>query len=60
MNNDFNTYLWNLLKNHYGHNVSIAIWGNEDDPANVSLIDEDTNEIIIDAELYTLCARDDI
>jgi len=49
-----------FIKNHYGHNVSIAIWGDEDDPANISLVDENTNEIIIDAELYTLCARDDI
>lgn len=59
-NTIFNDYLWNLLKKHYGHKVSIAIWGEENNPANISLVDEDTQEIIIDAEIYTLCGRDDI
>lgn len=57
---DFNTYLWDLLKDHYGHKVEIAIYGDIDDPVSITLEDMDTNEVIIDAEIYTLCAREDI
>lgn len=50
-------YLWNLLKNHIGHRVEIHSYGDIDNPANICLADVDTNEIIIDAELYTLVPR---
>ena len=49
--------LWNILKDHYGNNVEIAIYGDPEDPANIALEDTDTNEVILDAELYTICAR---
>ena len=52
-------YLWNLLRKHFGHTIEIAIYGDPDDPASVTLEDMDTCEVILDAALYTLCARED-
>ena len=52
-------FLWNLLKSHAGHKVEIAIYGDWNDPADIVLEDIDTNEVILDAELYTLRARKD-
>lgn len=54
-----NMLLWNILKEHVGHHIEIAIYGDPDNPSNVCLEDMDTNEVILDAELYTLCARED-
>lgn len=54
MNND--TLLWDILKEHAGHHVEIAIYGNDD---SITLEDMDTNEIILDAGIYTICARED-
>ena len=59
METDYDKLLWNILKEHYGHKVEIAIYGNVDDPANICLEDMDTNEIILDAGIYTICARED-
>lgn len=56
---DMNTILWDLLKEHRGHKVSIVCYGDWDDPADICLEDEDTNEVILDAEIYTICARED-
>ena len=56
---DYNNLLWDLLKNHYGHKVEIAIYGDIDNPASVTLEDMDTDEVILDAEIYTICARED-
>lgn len=55
-----NDALWNLLKGHFGHRVEIAVYGDTDSPASVTLEDLDTNEVILDAELYTICGRSDI
>ena len=55
-----NEFLWNLLKDHIGHDVYIVYYGDPDDPANIALECNDCGEVILDAELYTLCARDDI
>ena len=52
--------LWNILREHFGHNVQIAIYGDIDSPASITLEDMDTNEIILDAELYTICQRSDV
>ena len=52
-------FLWNTLKKHADHELEVQVYGDWDDPANVCLADVDTNEIIIDAELYTLAARDE-
>ena len=54
-----NELLWNVLKEHWGHEVHIVGYGDEDDPANISLECEDCGCIILDAELYTIAARDD-
>lgn len=51
--------LWDILKDHWGHKVEIALYGDKDDPANISLEDMDTNEVILDAGIYTICARED-
>ena len=56
---NYNNLLWDLLKNHYGHKVEIAIYGDIDNPANVTLEDMNTDEVILDAEIYTICARED-
>ena len=52
-------WLWNVLLSHYGHKVSIQIYWDGETPMSVTLEDENTNEIVLDAELYTLKARDD-
>ena len=56
---DYNKILWDLLSKHYGHNVEIAKYGDVDNPADVCLECLDCNEVILDAEIYTLCARED-
>lgn len=55
----FNTLLWDILKEHWRHHVSIALYGDENNPASVVLECKDCNEIVLDAEIYTLCARED-
>lgn len=55
-----NLALWNLLKGHLGHRVEIAVYGDPESPTDVVLEDMDTNEVILDSELYTLQERNDI
>lgn len=56
-------WLWYKLLSHYGHKVSIQIYwdwsGEKPVPVSVTLEDESDGEIVLDAELYTLKARDD-
>lgn len=59
-NYNWNTVLWNKLKAHIGHDISIVSYGNTDDPANICLECNDCNEVLIDAGIYTLIARTDI
>lgn len=54
-----NELLWNLLKEHFGHKVEIAIYGDIDNPMSITLEDLDTDTVILDAEIYTICSRDD-
>ena len=56
---DFNVFLWNRLKEHFGHTVEIAIYGDTKNPASITLEDLDTNEVILDAGIETICARED-
>lgn len=56
---DEDKILWDVLKKHIGHNVEIAYYGDKENPANVCLECADCNEVILDAEIYTLCARED-
>lgn len=53
------TLLWDILKTHFGHSVCIACYGDPDNPADVCLECEDCGEVLLDAELYTLKARED-
>ena len=59
MDYHFNNLLWETLLKHKGHNVRIVTYGDPDDPADVCLECEDCGEVILDAEIYTLCARED-
>ena len=58
--NRYNTLLWDELKKHRGHHVSITSYGDWDNPKNISVECEDCNEVILDAELYTICGREDV
>ena len=51
--------LWDLLLAHKGHELAIAVSGDPDNPQNVSLECLDCNEVVLDAELYTICAREE-
>lgn len=53
--------LWDKLLEHADSRVEIAVYRakNTDEPCDVCLEDTDTSEVILDAELYTLLARDD-
>jgi len=53
-----NLLLWNLLKKHAGHEVEIVTYGDPNDPADVCLECEDCGEVILDAEVYTITARE--
>lgn len=58
---DNNMLLWNTLKDHIGHELSIVKYGKDpDDPFDICLEDEDTGSVILDAEIYTICARSDL
>lgn len=55
-----NLLLWNALKQHIGHQVEIASYGDGECLCDVCLECIDCGEIILDAELYTLCTRGDL
>lgn len=57
--NDKDKILWDVLSRHRGHKVDIVSYGDWDDPACVCLECEDCGEVVVDAELYTLCPRED-
>ena len=57
---DYNNLLWDILKEHRGHNVQIVSYGDFDDPDNIALECEDCGAVILDAEIYTICAREDV
>ena len=47
------------LLEHLGHKVEIAVYGDPKNPVCVSLEDVDSNEVILDGEIYTLAERGD-
>ena len=53
------TALWKTLEEHWGHNVRIVKYGDLDAPADICLECDDCGLVILDAELYTLQARND-
>lgn len=54
---DENNLLWDVLKKHFGHHVEIAVYGDVKLPHDVCLECMDCNEVVLDAEIYTLTAR---
>ena len=59
MDKEMNELLWNILKEHFGHKVEIAIYWDVDNPVSITLEDMDTGAVILDAGIYTICARED-
>lgn len=59
MDENPNTMLWDILKKHRGHTVNIVSYGDWDNPQDICLECEDCGEVVLDAEIYTLYARDD-
>ena len=55
-----NNLLWDALKAHIGHEVSIVAYGDAKNPADVCLECEDCGSVILDAELYTLIEREEV
>lgn len=55
-----NTWLWEILKKHRGHQVSIVSYGDWDAPQDICLECETCSEVILSAETETICARDDV
>ena len=52
--------LWNTLFKHMGHKVEIVAYGEDvHNPADVCLECVECNQVILDAEIYTICARED-
>ena len=54
-----NLILWNALKGHIGHSVKIVYYGDIINPQDVCLECTDCDEVVLDADIYTICARDD-
>ena len=53
-----NMILRNKLKKHRGHKVSIVSYGDWNNPVDICLECEDCGEVVLDAEIYTLCERE--
>ena len=51
--------LWDVLDHHFGHKVVIVKYGDIKNPADICLECEDCDEVILDASIYTICARED-
>lgn len=54
-----NEILWNTLFQHWGHHVEISFYGDADNPADICLECMDCNEVLVDAGIYSICARED-
>jgi hypothetical protein len=57
---NYETLLWDILKQHFGHHVVVALYGDPDDPVDVCLECEDCGCVLLDAGIYTICAREDV
>ena len=49
----------NSQERNRGHEVSIVSYGDWDNQEDICLECEDCGEVILDAEIYTLCTRED-
>ena len=57
---DYEKLLWDILSAHRDHRIVVATYGDIDDPVDVCLECEDCCEVLIDAWIYTICAREDV
>lgn len=57
---NYDMLLWDILKQHHGHHVYVALYGDVDDPVSVTLECEDCGSIVLDGGIYTICAREDV
>ena len=51
--------LWNILFKHRNHKVEIVTYGDSENPEGISLDCVDCGMVILDAGLYTICAREE-
>lgn len=56
--NNYDNYLWELLKEHVGHEVKIVAYGDPENPGCIVLECEECGEVVVDASMYTLQARE--
>ena len=56
---DKDEILWNILFKHRTHKIKIATYGDWDNPDDMCLECLDCNQVILDAEIYTICGRED-
>ena len=54
-----NKILWDILFEHRDHEIEIATYGDWNDPADMCLECLTCNEVLLDAEIYTICVRKD-
>ena len=55
----FDRLLWDILLEHVGHKVEIVVYGDPGNPASVTLEDLVADSVVLDAGIYTICARED-
>lgn len=60
MEDDYDILLWDILKHHRGHKICIVSYGDYGNPANIALECDDCGEVILDAGINTICAREDV
>ncbi len=58
MNDDEKNLLWDILWKHRNHKLEVARYGGNAAPEDVCLECLDCNEVILDAELYTICPQE--
>ena len=56
---DYNNLLWDILRKHINHRVHIRAYGNYEIDHDICLECDDCGEVILDAGIYTICARED-
>lgn len=57
---DSNYILWDELKKHHGHNLTVDCYKYSDKLINVSLYCKDCEELVLDAGTTTIKDRSDI
>lgn len=52
--------LWNILFKHREHKIEIITYEDWNDPSDMCLECVDCSQVILDAEIYTICGREDL